>query len=203
MSIEPQTGNAEKARTSPHGLNRASFRERFTELFLRVVGSWTFMVILAGFILAYAALNVVLRQTAWDPYPFILLNLFLSMGTVLGFVGVLIILKRMELLRRDRLGASPSSSDVERVVESIFDSDEFLTTLRSTLPVGLADSKRAADFIPFLLNSIDERRRRASKEAALFLGTTIATAFIFSGVVVYFGYILVNEASAGSAKYLG
>jgi uncharacterized membrane protein len=27
----------------------------------------------------YAALNIVLRGKAWDPYPFILLNLFLSM----------------------------------------------------------------------------------------------------------------------------
>jgi len=28
---------------------------------------------------AYALINVMLRQKAWDPYPFILLNLFLSM----------------------------------------------------------------------------------------------------------------------------
>jgi CRP/FNR family cyclic AMP-dependent transcriptional regulator len=41
-------------------------------------GSWTF-IILFGFILViYAGINIVLKGRAWDPYPFILLNLFLS-----------------------------------------------------------------------------------------------------------------------------
>jgi CRP/FNR family cyclic AMP-dependent transcriptional regulator len=45
----------------------------------RFGGSWTF-IILVGIVLAiYTSTNVGLGKNAWDPYPFILLNLFLSM----------------------------------------------------------------------------------------------------------------------------
>ena len=45
----------------------------------RFGGSWTF-IISFGFVLAvYTSINVWLGRQAWDPYPFILLNLFLSM----------------------------------------------------------------------------------------------------------------------------
>jgi len=42
-------------------------------------GSWTFIAIFVGFMTIYTAINVKLGRQAWDPYPFILLNLFLSM----------------------------------------------------------------------------------------------------------------------------
>ena len=42
-------------------------------------GSWTFILTFLTVLLVYTAINIVLRRSAWDPYPFILLNLFLSM----------------------------------------------------------------------------------------------------------------------------
>ena len=42
-------------------------------------GSWAFIISFAVVLVAYAGINVVLAARAWDPYPFILLNLFLSM----------------------------------------------------------------------------------------------------------------------------
>src|SRR5580704_12171243 len=42
-------------------------------------GSWTFIIIFGAFMVLYTSVNVILAQKAWDPYPFILLNLFLSM----------------------------------------------------------------------------------------------------------------------------
>ncbi len=42
-------------------------------------GSWTFIIIFAVVLVTYATINISLRGRAWDPYPFILLNLFLSM----------------------------------------------------------------------------------------------------------------------------
>jgi CRP/FNR family cyclic AMP-dependent transcriptional regulator len=41
-------------------------------------GSWSFVIAFAVFLVVYAAINVLISQP-WDPYPFILLNLFLSM----------------------------------------------------------------------------------------------------------------------------
>jgi len=45
----------------------------------RFGGSWTFIISFAVVLIVYTSLNVFLRARAWDPYPFILLNLFLSM----------------------------------------------------------------------------------------------------------------------------
>ncbi|MGI4830330.1 MAG: DUF1003 domain-containing protein [Janthinobacterium lividum] len=42
-------------------------------------GSWTFIITFGVVLLVYTGLNELLRGKAWDPYPFILLNLFLSM----------------------------------------------------------------------------------------------------------------------------
>ncbi|MBS1876144.1 MAG: DUF1003 domain-containing protein [Acidobacteria bacterium] len=42
-------------------------------------GSWGFIIAFAVVLVVYTWTNVVLGKGAWDPYPFILLNLFLSM----------------------------------------------------------------------------------------------------------------------------
>jgi hypothetical protein len=93
-------------------------------------------------------------------------------------------------------------SALQIAVSRILDSESFLTTLRSALPRGKDDEEYGMDYVPFMLHSIDERRKRAARSARLFLLTTIVAALTFSTVVVYFGYILVNEAAAGTAKSL-
>ena len=42
-------------------------------------GSWTFILSFLAALVVYSAINVWLGHKAWDPYPFILLNLILSM----------------------------------------------------------------------------------------------------------------------------
>ena len=42
-------------------------------------GSWSFIILFGIVLIVYSAINVRLGKSAWDPYPFILLNLFLSM----------------------------------------------------------------------------------------------------------------------------
>ncbi|HLY43436.1 MAG TPA: DUF1003 domain-containing protein [Terracidiphilus sp.] len=42
-------------------------------------GSWTFIILFSVVLTVYTLINVLLDKKAWDPYPFILLNLFLSM----------------------------------------------------------------------------------------------------------------------------
>jgi CRP/FNR family cyclic AMP-dependent transcriptional regulator len=56
-----------------------TFGERIADRVASFGGSWTFIITFALAITIYTAINVVLRGAAWDPYPFILLNLFLSM----------------------------------------------------------------------------------------------------------------------------
>ena len=45
----------------------------------RFGGSWAFILSFGAVLVVYTAINVILGKGAWDPYPFILLNLFLSM----------------------------------------------------------------------------------------------------------------------------
>ncbi len=45
----------------------------------RFGGSWRFIITFGVVLVVYSAVNVMLGKAAWDPYPFILLNLFLSM----------------------------------------------------------------------------------------------------------------------------
>jgi CRP/FNR family cyclic AMP-dependent transcriptional regulator len=56
-----------------------SFGDRVADSVARFGGSWTFIILFGVVLLLYATTNTVLKGRAWDPYPFILLNLFLSM----------------------------------------------------------------------------------------------------------------------------
>ena len=57
----------------------ATLGERLADAVARFGGSWAFIIAFGLVLVVYTALNVVLNKSAWDPYPFILLNLFLSM----------------------------------------------------------------------------------------------------------------------------
>ena len=58
---------------------KSTLGERIADSVAQFGGSWTFIILFGIAIATYSGLNVALRGQAWDPYPFILLNLFLSM----------------------------------------------------------------------------------------------------------------------------
>lgn len=51
---------------------------RLADSVAAAVGSWRFIVIQSGLLAAWIIGNAIIGQGAWDPYPFILLNLLLS-----------------------------------------------------------------------------------------------------------------------------
>jgi CRP/FNR family cyclic AMP-dependent transcriptional regulator len=57
----------------------STFGNRLADAVARFGGSWRFIITFGVVLVSYTALNIALRGKAWDPYPFILLNLFLSM----------------------------------------------------------------------------------------------------------------------------
>ncbi len=60
-------------------LNQPTLGERVADKVADFGGSWTFITIFLSFIVLWMILNVALLQSnAYDPYPFILLNLILS-----------------------------------------------------------------------------------------------------------------------------
>src|SRR6185295_9752318 len=57
----------------------STFGDRLADSVARFGGSWRFIITFGVVLLVYTAVNQWLGKSAWDPYPFILLNLFLSM----------------------------------------------------------------------------------------------------------------------------
>ena len=70
-----------RATRNPNDLieTEATYGERIADHVARFGGSWTFIIAFGIVMVLYASINIALRGKAWDPYPFILLNLFLSM----------------------------------------------------------------------------------------------------------------------------
>jgi uncharacterized membrane protein len=58
---------------------QATLGERLADAVARFGGSWAFISFFGLVLIVYTRINVMLGRQAWDPYPFILLNLFLSM----------------------------------------------------------------------------------------------------------------------------
>src|SRR5712691_3217492 len=57
----------------------ATLGERIADAVARFGGSWSFIIAFGAVLVVYTCVNIALGRSAWDPYPFILLNLFLSM----------------------------------------------------------------------------------------------------------------------------
>jgi len=78
-----------------------TFGEGIADLVASFGGSWTFIIMFAVVLIAYSSTNVVLRHRAWDPYPFILLNLFLSMLAAIQAPVIMMSQNRQD--KKDRL----------------------------------------------------------------------------------------------------
>jgi uncharacterized membrane protein len=93
----------------------ATTGERIADHVARFGGSWTFIITFAVLLIVYTAANVLLDKQAWDPYPFILLNLFLSMLAAVQAPVIMMSQNRQDT--RDRLRAE-LDFDVNKRAES-------------------------------------------------------------------------------------
>jgi len=93
----------------------ATFGERIADSVARFGGSWSFIITFLAVLVIYTAVNIVLRHSAWDPYPFILLNLFLSMLAAIQAPVIMMSQNRQDT--KDRL-RSELDFDVNRRAES-------------------------------------------------------------------------------------
>jgi CRP/FNR family transcriptional regulator, cyclic AMP receptor protein len=81
--------------------DQARVGERIADSVASFGGSWTFILSFLACLVLYAAVNVYLRGRAWDPYPFILLNLMLSMLAALQAPVIMMSQNRQDT--KDRL----------------------------------------------------------------------------------------------------
>jgi uncharacterized membrane protein len=88
-----------------------TFGERVADAVASFGGSWTFISIFGVILVIYSLINVRLGPQAWDPYPFILLNLILSMLAAVQAPVIMMSQNRQD--KKDRL-RSELDFDVNR-----------------------------------------------------------------------------------------
>jgi len=92
-----------------------TFGERVADEVASFGGSWAFIISFAIVLTVYTCVNVWLQRKAWDPYPFILLNLFLSMLAAIQAPVIMMSQNRQD--KKDRL-RSELDFDVNRRAET-------------------------------------------------------------------------------------
>ncbi len=92
-----------------------TFGERIADGVASFGGSWPFIILVGIALVIYTCINVALRSKAWDPYPFILLNLFLSMLAAIQAPVIMMSQNRQD--KKDRL-RSELDFEVNRRAES-------------------------------------------------------------------------------------
>jgi CRP/FNR family transcriptional regulator, cyclic AMP receptor protein len=123
----------------------ATLAERVADQVARFGGSWTFIIACGVIMIVYTTINTALRGKAWDPYPFILLNLFLSM--LAAIQAPVIMMSQNRLDTKDRLRGEldfdvnrRAASDIQglaRKINLLDDKiDDIGALLRETRPGG-------------------------------------------------------------------
>ncbi|TFJ86238.1 hypothetical protein NSK_002446 [Nannochloropsis salina CCMP1776] len=79
---------------------KQSFSGRVADAVAEVGGSWRFVGFFAGFMMLWVVINILSGPSAFDPYPFILLNLCLSCMS--GFQAPVIMMSQNRQVLRDR-----------------------------------------------------------------------------------------------------
>jgi CRP/FNR family transcriptional regulator, cyclic AMP receptor protein len=93
----------------------ATFGERIADHVAGFGGSWTFIIMFLAALLGYSAISISMGNKSWDPYPFILLNLFLSMLAAIQAPVIMMSQNRQDT--KDRLRGE-LDYDVNRRAES-------------------------------------------------------------------------------------
>jgi uncharacterized membrane protein len=80
-----------------------TFGQRTADRVAGLVGSWPFIIVQSALLVAWAVFNVVAWAYHWDPYPFILMNLVLSLQA--AYTAPVILMSQNREAERDRLEA--------------------------------------------------------------------------------------------------
>ena len=112
--------------------------ERAADIMRNGMGSWRFVGGFVAFMVLWAIANLALGGHSWDPYPFILLNLFLSM--LAGLQGAILLIAAK---RQDAIAAALAQHDYDTNVTAKEDIEELLKINRRQLELIEQLSKKA------------------------------------------------------------
>lgn len=133
--------------------SRRTFGERIADKVAAFGGSWTFIIIFAAVLTGWVILNsFVLINRAFDPYPYILLNLFLSM--IAALQAPIIMMSQNRQAAKDRLDAEHDYEVNLKAELEIMALHEKIDDLRETKWLKLIEmQQRQIEILQELINS--------------------------------------------------
>jgi len=118
--------------------SQLTFGERAADRVANVAGSWKFIIIQSVILAIWVLLNIAAWVQHWDPYPFILMNLVLSLQA--AYTAPVIMMSQNRQADRDRLEAhndylinQKAEEEVRAVLEHLAAQDEALLTIHEML----------------------------------------------------------------------
>ncbi len=106
-----------------HPVNKAHYDEaplgdRVADKLAAGMGSWPFIIIQSALLLVWVAINFYgLFVKRWDPYPFILLNLVLSLQAT--YAGPIVLLAGNRQSQKDRITLEHAADEADKGEEHI------------------------------------------------------------------------------------
>ena len=120
----------------------ASFGQRAADGIARFAGSWGFIFSFVGVLLGWMGLNIAMAAGAFDPYPFILLNLVLS--CIAAIQAPLIMMSQNRQEEKDRRRAENDykvNLKTEIMIEDLYDKVNAILAKQSALEKKLQEQK--------------------------------------------------------------
>jgi len=112
--------------------------ERTADTVARRMGSWRFIIIQSSILAMWVALNVIAIVRHWDPYPFILMNLMLSLQA--AYAAPIIMMSQNRLASKDRIEAHndflvnlKSEEEARAILEHLEAQNEALLAIHTSL----------------------------------------------------------------------
>jgi CRP/FNR family transcriptional regulator, cyclic AMP receptor protein len=122
-----------------------TFAQKTADSMVNIAGSWTFIIVFLAVTLIYSGVNAILGNRAWDPYPFILLNLMLSMLAAIQAPVILMSQNRQDM--KDRVRGEldfavnrRSESEIQGLAQKLNSLDEKISDLHDLLRTGPAEA---------------------------------------------------------------
>ena len=131
ISVRPESGK-----------EKYTLGQRAADSVAKFAGSWAFIFSFSGVLILWMIVNVVLAAGAFDPYPFILLNLVLS--CVAAIQAPLIMMSQNRQEKRDRHRAENDykvNLKTEIMIEDLYDKVNAILAKQSALERRLREDR--------------------------------------------------------------
>lgn len=111
-----------KISVRPESEKKYTFGQRAADAIAKFAGSWAFIFSFVGVLVLWMVINIIMASKAFDPYPFILLNLVLS--CVAAIQAPLIMMSQNRQEEKDRRRAENDykvNLKTEIMIEALYD----------------------------------------------------------------------------------